>query len=123
MKRTNPLAPIRLLVEAVEQDHELCIGTGDFGDGDEPCPTCDVLAAAKEALEQVEYNEMLVASAGAQAQELERATARLARLEAALRGLLGWAVELDDERLSYLVVQVDRVDVAAAQAVLEGRDE
>lgn len=84
MKRTNPLAPIRLLVEAVEQDHELCIGTGDFGDGDEPCPTCDVLPAAKKALEQVEYNEMLVASAGAQAQELERATARLARLEGAV---------------------------------------
>ena len=51
--------------------------------------------------------------------EVERLTARVAELEAALRDLLdSMGIVLDDPRLSYVEVQVDRVDLDEARAAL-----
>ena len=42
-------------------------------------------------------------------------------LEDALRDLMVWGVDLDDPRLSYVVVQVDRADIEAATSLLAAR--
>ena len=107
------LAALRALVEAVQtfEKHQ------NFGWLYYAASVYQVLPAAREALEWVEADS--VARHADDTGHLHQAEVRIARLEETLRDLLGWAVELDDPRLSYLVVQMDRTDVAAAQAELE----
>ena len=47
------------------------------------------------------------------------ATANVRALAEALTALMAWSLELDDPRMRYIVVQVDRVDVDAARAALD----
>jgi hypothetical protein len=42
----------------------------------------------------------------------------IARLKAVVEALMAWGVEFDDERLDYIVVQVDRSAIDAARAAL-----
>jgi hypothetical protein len=52
--------------------------------------------------------------------EVERLEAENARLREALGGLLESGIEFDDERLRYIVVQVDREDWEQAREALAG---
>jgi hypothetical protein len=52
----------------------------------------------------------------------ESAERALGLARAALEALLGSAVEFDDERVGYVVMQVDRVDIDAARALLAPPD-
>lgn len=56
-------------------------------------------------------------------EELTTVRQRVQELEECVRGLLGSAVEFDDERVGYIVMQVDRCDIDAARAVLTHQDE
>ena len=42
-----------------------------------------------------------------------------ASLHDAVRDMMCWGVELDDARLKYITVQVDRAAIAAVEAALE----
>jgi len=52
-------------------------------------------------------------------QRLAEAQAEIERLRVALRDLMCWGVTLDDSRLKYIEVQVDRAAIAAVEAALE----
>lgn len=139
---TDPIVALRALVEAMirgEETRGSCRVCGAWWRPgaellERHYSTCRMLAA-REALEWLDLPSD-VCPCGREASEaigdplydhtpecVVWLKARVARLEEALRTLMEWGVELDDVRLHYISVQIERADIKAARAALEGRDE